>query len=293
MRRILLGIGAALLSAGLASVGGFWESQEVRAPEKNGRQHVARGNGRLGHEESLALYSVEQRQHSFKACVDQFPSSRPLEPSIFPRAMRPIALCSNHFAVLYSPISKTPLVVVERLNAAQLLEAKGEKRSNQFFPDPRLPKNARAALSDFQGQTPPVDRGHQAPAGDAPDARAMAQTFALSNMIPQDPENNRGAWNKIETDVRKYVRRVNGDVFVFTGPIFDGTPTTVGKNKVWRPSRLFKLVYDQESKRAWAYVLNNTPDAHVVVPMDYDRFVSATELRLLENLTISGTVKNI
>ena len=103
--------------------------------------------------------------------------------------MKPLALCSDTFAVLYSQTSKTPLVVVERLNAAQLKDAKGEERTNQFYADPRIPKGGRAELSDYRSQHPAVDRGHQAPAADAPNAHAMAQSFALSNMVPQDPTN--------------------------------------------------------------------------------------------------------
>lgn len=203
--------------------------------------------------------------------------------------MKPLALCSDNFAVLYSQTSKTPLVVVERLNAAQLKDAKGEERTNQFYADPRIPKGARAELSDYRGQHPAVDRGHQSPAADAPNANAMAQSFALSNMVPQDPTNNRKIWSKVEADVRKFAVRAGGDVFVFTGPLFDAGYSTIGDNKVWVPTRLFKLVYDTSSKRAWAYVLPNA-ETRVQKPMDYDTFVKSTGLKLLGNLPVTGSV---
>ncbi|WCH24870.1 hypothetical protein [Aeromonas salmonicida] len=60
---------------------------------------------------------------------------------------------------LYSPINKTPLVVVERLNAALLREAKSIKRSDQFYPALRIPASGRAELDDYRGQQPAVDRG--------------------------------------------------------------------------------------------------------------------------------------
>jgi endonuclease G len=104
--------------------------------------------------------------------------------------MQAVALCSDQFAVVYSQTSKTPLVVIERLTSEQLSDAKGEPRTNQFYPDPRLHRTARAELSDYENQIPAVDRGHMAPAADAPNQRAMGQSFALSKYAAR-PKNNR------------------------------------------------------------------------------------------------------
>ena len=233
------------------------------------------------------LYSTQEKRLSFDACADLFPAATPINTATVPANMKPLALCSDHFAVLYSQTSKTPLVVVERLNAAQLKDAKGEERTNQFYADPRIPKGGRAELSDYRAQH--MDRGHQSPAADAPNANAMAQSFALSNMVPQDPTNHRKIWSKVEADVRKFAVRAGGDVYVFTGPLFDTGYSTIGDNKVWVPTRLFKLVYDASSKRAWAYVLPNA-ETRIQKPMDYDTFVKSTGLKLLGNLPVSGSV---
>jgi endonuclease G len=241
----------------------------------------------LNQGEALSLYSQGQQQNSFDECADKFPQTRPISMANVPAKMKPMALCSDNFAVLYSQTSKTPLVVVERLNSEVLQDAKGEERTNAFYPDPRIPKGARAELSDYRGSN--LDRGHQAPAADAPDQKAMAQSFALSNMIPQDANNNRKIWSKVEKDVRKFAQRADGNVFVFTGPLFDAGFETIGDNKVWVPTRLFKLVYDEKSQRAWAYVLvnGNTP---IQKPMDYQTFVEVTGLKLLGDLPVSGSV---
>ena len=235
------------------------------------------------------LYTPTEQRASFTGCADLFPAATPINTATVPASMRPMALCSDHFAVLYSQTSKTPLVVVERLNAAQLNDAKGEERTNQFYPDPRIPKGGRAELSDYRSQHPAMDRGHQSPAADAPNAHAMAQSFALSNMVPQDPTNNRKIWSKVEADVRKFAKRAGGDVYVFTGPLFDEGYSTIGDNKVWVPTRLFKLVYDASSKRAWAYVLPNA-ETRIQKPMDYDTFVKSTGLKLLGDLPVTGSV---
>ena len=246
-------------------------------------------NAPLGQEQALSLYFPEQRKATFDACRDQFPGQRPLEITTFPRSMRALALCSDHFAVLYSQTSKTPLVVIERLNSEQLHDAKDGVRTNQFYADPRIPRDARAELHDYRSQDPQVDRGHQAPAADAPDQRSMAQSFALSNMVPQDPINNRKIWSKVEFDVRKFALRAHGNVFVFTGPLFGQGYTTVGNN-VWKPTHLFKLVYDETSGRARAYVLPNA-ETPIERAIDYPTFVSITGLQLLANVDITGTIR--
>lgn len=237
----------------------------------------------LGEQEALALYTREQRQPSFSACTDLFPGRRPIAVSVVSPEMRPVPLCSDHFAVLYSQRSKTPLVVVERLTAEQLQMASGRPRTDEFVADPRLSPSVRAELADYRGAATPVDRGHMAPAADAPSERGMQQSFVLSNIIPQDPGNNQRVWSKVESDVRKYVRRATGAVYVYTGPLFDAGTATIGAGRVWVPTRIFKLVYDEARGRAWAYVLPNAETA-IEKPMDYASFVRMTGLHLLDGL---------
>lgn len=283
MRKIALGLSVALMMA----------ASSVQAKNlldyipSTGNAENSYKSGSLKDSEALDLYSAGQRQNSFADCTEKFPNAAPISLSITPAAMKPMALCSDNFAVLYSQTSKTPVVVVERLNASLLSDAKGEERTNAFYADPRIPKGARAELSDYRGSN--MDRGHQSPAADAPDQKAMAQSFALSNMIPQDPTNNRKIWSKVEKDVRKYAQRVNGNVFVFTGPVYDQGFQTIGANKVWVPTRIFKLVYDESTQRAWAYVLVNGNTA-VERPVDYQTFVQQTGLKLLGNLPVTGSV---
>lgn len=165
-----------------------------------------------------------------------------------------------------------------------MLVASVNRRSNEFYADPRLPHSESAQLEDFRGSG--LDRGHMSAAGNAPSPNAMAQSFSLSNMVPQDRVNNQKVWNKIEQDTRKYVMRAAGDVFVFTGPLFDAGHGTVGPGKVYVPTRLFKLVYDNSTKRAWAYVLPNTAEARIERPMDYPEFVKETGWTLLDGLQV-------
>jgi endonuclease G len=215
----------------------------------------------------------------FAACPQLFPKSAPIDVGSVNAQWRAVGLCSNHFAVLNSALSKTPLVVVEKLNRAMLSDAKSEERTNEFYPDPRLARGSRAELVDFKSSG--LDRGHLASAANQPDQQSMIQSFALSNMVPQDPFNNRKTWAKIESDVRKFARRAQGEVFVFSGPIFRGQQRTIGPDRVWVPSHLFKLVYDEASRRSWAYILANTAEARIEAPVDYAEFVKQTGWQLL------------
>lgn len=225
---------------------------------------------------------------AFAACRDQFPQARALQPGSVGEQWAPRALCSEGFAVLYSGRTKTPMVVVERLNRSRLQQAAGLHRTDRFYADARVPGAQRADLSDYQGSG--YDRGHMAAAANQFSASGMAQSFALTNMIPQDPTLNRKVWAKLESDVRKYALRAPGDVFVYTGPLYGEPHQTVGGNQVWVPSQVFKLVYDASSQRAWAYVLPNTAQAQLQRPMDYAQFVVQTQWHLLSGLPVSGSV---
>jgi len=188
-------------------------------------------------------------------------------------------LCFSAFAVLHSGQTKTPVFVAQRLNRELLRRAGEVGRADKFYADARLPRAERAELTDYRGSG--YSRGHMAPAGDMASPEAMAQSFSLANMVPQDQRHNAGAWSKIESDTRKYVMRAKGDVFVFTGPVYDGKPTAIGAGRVSVPGHLFKLVHDATTGRSWVHWQENSPDAKAGPPIRYDEFVRRTGLRLL------------
>ena len=218
-------------------------------------------------------------QRDFEQCCQVFANGTP--PVIQrQKELRSRALCFSAFAILHSGRSRTPVYVAERLNR-QVLQGANEKRKDKFFADARLPRSERAELDDYKGSG--YDRGHMAPAGDMATPESMAQSFSLANMVPQAPINNRKAWAGIEKATRKYVMRATGDVFVITGPVFDGTPPTIGTNRVWVPQHLFKLVYDPSTNRAWSHWLDNRDDARVSKPISYDELVRRTEINFMPN----------
>ncbi|MFI5444301.1 DNA/RNA non-specific endonuclease [Polaromonas sp. UC242_47] len=192
-------------------------------------------------------------------------------------------LCYEAFAILHSGESRTPVFVAERLNRASVEDA-NENRTNKFFADARLPRSERAELSDYKGSG--YARGHMAPAGDMPSPTAMAQSFSLANMVPQNAKQNSGAWAKIEQDTRRYVLRAKGDVFVITGPVFGPDSQTVGANRVRVPTHLFKLVYDVSTGKAWAHWQPNSEDARAGRPISYDELAQRIGMELLPGVEL-------
>ncbi|MCD2514250.1 DNA/RNA non-specific endonuclease [Comamonas endophytica] len=212
----------------------------------------------------------------FAECPQFFPAQAP--PRVPPEPGQR-ELCYSAFAVLHSGTSKTPVFVVEHLDRATIDAARGQKRSNRFFADTRLPPPERAELTDYRGSG--YSRGHMAPAGDMSTREAMKQSFSLANMVPQDQRFNGGAWAQIEQQTRQYVLRAQADVYVYTGPVFAADAPTIGAGRVQVPSHLFKLVYDPCSGRSWAHWLANAPDTTVLPTISYEELVQRTRIRFL------------
>jgi len=150
------------------------------------------------------------------------------------------ALCIEGYAVLYSGISRTPLAVAEHLTRARMAAAGEIRREGNFHEEQKLPPDARARLADYARSG--FDRGHMAPAGDMATATAMAESFSLANMVPQNPGSNRCLWEGIETSVRRLAED-GGEVFVVTGPVFAGDTLQRIGGRVLVPTSLYKAVY--------------------------------------------------
>lgn len=218
----------------------------------------------------------ESTQLRFSDCPQFFPGGRaPMVPA--GQALR--ELCYSSFAILHSGQTRTPVFVAQRLNRRMLAQAREVGRTDSFYPEARLPAAERAELGDYRNSG--YSRGHMAPAGDMHTPEAMAQSFSLANMVPQDQRHNAGAWNKIENDTRKYILRAKGDVYVFTGPVYGAKTEFIGNGRVAVPTHLFKLVHDATTGRTWAHWQANHPDARAGAPISHEEFVRRTGVRVL------------
>jgi len=218
---------------------------------------------------------------SFASCPQFFPGGRAPSLQVQPQQRE---LCFSGFAVLHSGLTKTPVFVAERLNRQQLLQGQGLQRTDKFYADARLPRMERSELDDYKRSG--FSRGHMAPAADMASPEAMAQSFSLANMVPQNQVHNAGVWAKVEEDTRKYALRAQGDVYVFTGPVFSGPAQTIGANQVHVPDYLFKLVYDATTGRSWVYWQANSADTRMGPPISYEEFTRRTGMPLLANVRL-------
>ncbi|MBB5191478.1 endonuclease G [Silvimonas terrae] len=166
------------------------------------------------------------------------------------------ALCFDAYAVLYSGVSLTPLWSAEHITRQSVEAARDLVRTDTFHEETALSGMPHPTLEDYVHSG--FDRGHMSPNGDMPDRTAQFQSFSLANMIPQSPENNRGLWAGLESSVRDMAVR-DGEVYVVTGPIFEGASIKRLNGRVLVPTHLYKAVYNPRKQQAAAYITANAP----------------------------------
>jgi len=134
----------------------------------------------------IRLSDPASAQQPFAACAGEFGDEQP--PSLTMSGVV-YALCARHFATLYSAQTETPLYSAEHLTDQQLDEAIHQHRDDTFHADERLPAAVASTLDDHRHSG--WDRGHMAPSGDEPGPASQFESFVLSNMVPQDSDDNR------------------------------------------------------------------------------------------------------
>ncbi|XP_010147412.1 PREDICTED: nuclease EXOG, mitochondrial-like, partial [Eurypyga helias] len=151
-----------------------------------------------------------------------------LEKYGFPEAGTETRCYTNH-ALSYDQAKRVPRWVIEHISKQKTL-GNADRRHCKFRPDPNIPLMFSAVNEDYLGSG--WSRGHMAPAGDNKfSTRAMAETFYLSNIVPQNYENNAGFWNRMEMYCRELTERFE-DVWVVSGPLTLPQTNDDGKKSV-------------------------------------------------------------
>ena len=201
----------------------------------------------------VIVLGASSRAHADE-CAATFAGGRPPALLNTKLAQRTTALCNGAFAVLASGVTRGPLWSAEHLTRRSVAQAEATSRSGAFHDEDRLPSDDRAFLSDYVRSG--YDRGHMAPSGDMPDPVTQQQSFSLANIVPQTAVLNRNVWAGIETAVRRLAQR-RGELFVVTGPAFEGSGLQALKGRVLVPTVTWKAVYDPAAHGAAAYRCTN------------------------------------
>lgn len=162
----------------------------------------------------------------------------------------------------------------------------GENKRKDNFREDKNVTTGSAQLNDYKKSG--FDRGHLVPAADMKwSENAMDETFLMSNMSPQYPNFNRKTWKNLEEDIRTWATK-NDSLYIFAGPYFGNSTTTIGNNKITVPAYFFKAIYDisYPEYKSIAFFIKNEDSAQ-----DYKKF--AITIDSLESITGFDFLPNI
>ena len=149
-----------------------------------------------------------------------------------------VAIINAHYCLDFNTRHKQPNWVCYALTQTNIT---GETPRSASFKNCRQSTIASATNNDYKGSG--YDKGHLCPAADMKHSReAMAATFQMWNISPQEPSFNRGRWADLEELVRGYVESPADTIFVVTGPVFLCNKGSIGEG-VTVPGLYYKVVF--------------------------------------------------
>jgi endonuclease G len=162
-------------------------------------------------------------------------------------------LANTGYTVGYSDSLGSPVWAAYRVADTDERRTAPE-RPDRFEVDRRTA--ARVGPEAYTGSG--FDRGHLAPnyaIATRYGERAQRETFLMSNIVPQRPGLNSGAWRELEQRVATNYPARYGEVWVLAGPIFR-SPVRRLRNAAAVPEAFFMIIADVsgERLRAQAFV---------------------------------------
>jgi endonuclease G, mitochondrial len=173
------------------------------------------------------------------------------------------------YALSYSKNKGIPNWVSWELNSTWLGDA---HRVGKFAPDQELPANwEHIKPSDYTGSG--FDRGHMTNSEDrSRSPEDNIQTFLMTNILPQSPDNNQGPWVQLENYSRQLVRS-GKELFIVSGGHGqggigkNGLKATVGQGKVLVPALTWKVILVLDTPNSGVAGVNkNTRTIAVIMP---------------------------
>jgi endonuclease G, mitochondrial len=207
--------------------------------------------------DEIANQALQSHGYGFNACRQHFAGG--VVPALLVKNLteKTRELCSSGHATLHSGVTRTPLYSAAHLTKERLSDARELVRTDSFRLDTRLPVEERSTLMDFSRSG--YDRGHLVANSDSGNVEEQADTFLLSNIVPQSPTHNRHLWSSIEISSRAMAMRA-GEAYMITGVAFlsrNANGKTIGLMQIGSgvvvPTHLFKALYfpRQNTASAW------------------------------------------
>ena len=148
-------------------------------------------------------------------------------------------------------------------------------RVDTFRPDPKVdPSWYRVQTFDYTNSG--FDRGHMTPNADRDNQNRIPinqETYLMTNMIPQAPDNNQGPWANLEAYLRTQTDAGN-EIYIVSGPQgvggtgANGAMNTIASGHVTVPAKTWKvaLVLPSQSGDDIARVTCSTRTIAVILP---------------------------
>lgn len=149
-------------------------------------------------------------------------------------------LIMDSYSVIYSPALRIPVNVQWSLSVSDI--GSSHREPSWLFQEDDRVQMPRATHDDYTHTG--YDRGHMVPAADrSRSISSMKQTFIMTNVCPQVPSLNRGAWKSLENACR--IVAINGTpVRIVADAVFWQADTLrIGRNGVAVPHGFVKTVY--------------------------------------------------
>lgn len=151
-----------------------------------------------------------------------------------------LMLNNDGYTVYYDTLLNCPRQVRWVIRRADLAP-RAKRQALAFRSDPRCP-HPRVSSLDYNHSG--YQRGHMCPAADRTYSQeAMRETFLLSNIAPQVPLLNMGAWKNAEETTRTWARKF-GRVAVGAAAIFLPEDTMfIGEHRAAVPHLFMKVIW--------------------------------------------------
>jgi DNA/RNA endonuclease G (NUC1)/serine/threonine protein phosphatase PrpC len=123
-------------------------------------------------------------------------------------------------------------------------------RVDTFRADPAIPADwYRVQSTDYFSSG--FDRGHMTPNADRDNQNRIPvnqETYLMTNMVPQAPDNNQGPWANMENDLRTLLNGTQNEMYIVSGPLgvggtgSNGLANTIANGHITVPAFTWKVV---------------------------------------------------